>query len=153
MKNDNELYRNYYNAYKSDYDTNNELTEKKKKKYDYEQFVFDDEINNESKLDEKTKKLKLTKLSKWIKVSEERLNETLNTITEAKSNGLKINVDGKEITLDKAESLLKDIGSGKINGHEFKEKFNDIIDDLIPVLDKSTKNGQNPITVERNYKA
>ena len=55
MKNVNELYRNYYNAYKSDYDTNNELTEKKKKKYHYEQFVFDDEINKESKLDEKTK--------------------------------------------------------------------------------------------------
>ena len=29
-------------------------------------------ISKESKLDEKTKELKLTKLPKWIKVSEER---------------------------------------------------------------------------------
>ena len=138
MKNVNELYKNYYNSYKSDYDTDDELTENKKKKYDYEQFVLGDEINKESKLDEQTKELKLTKLLKWIKVSEKRFNEILNTITEAKNNGLKINVDGKEITLDKAESLLKDIGSRKINGHKFKEKFNDIVDDVIPVLDKST---------------
>ena len=138
MKNVNELYKNYYNAYKSDYDTDDELTENKKKKYDYEQFVLGDEINKESKLDEKTKELKLTKLLKWIKVDEKRFNEILNTITEAKNNGLKINVDGKEITLDKAESLPKDIDSRKINGHEFKEKFNDIVNDVIPILDKST---------------
>ena len=68
-------------------------------------------------------------------------------------------MDGREITLDKAESLLKDVGSGKINRHEFKEKYNDVIDDVIPILDKSTftKNEQNMIrnfvTVERNYKA
>ena len=137
MKNVNELYKNYYNSYKSDYDTDDELTENKKKKYDYKQFVLGDEINKESKLDEQTKELKLTKLLKWIKVSEKRFNEILNTITEAKNNGLKINLDGKEITLDKAESLLKDIGSRKINGHKFKEMFNDIVDDVIPVLDKS----------------
>ena len=31
MKNVHELYKNYYNAYKSDYDTDNELKEDKKK--------------------------------------------------------------------------------------------------------------------------
>ena len=64
MKNVNELYKNQYNSYKSDYDTDDELTENKKKKYDYEQFVLGDEINKESKLDEQTKELKLTKLLK-----------------------------------------------------------------------------------------
>ena len=64
MKNVNELYKNQYNSYKSDYDTDDELTENKKKKYDYEQFVLGDEINKESKLDETTKELKLTKLLK-----------------------------------------------------------------------------------------
>ena len=56
---------------------------------------------------------------------------------------------GKEITLDKAESLLKDVRSGKINRHEFKEKYNDIIDDVIPIFDKSafTKNEQNMIEI------
>ena len=55
MKNVDELYKNYFNSYKSDYDTDDELTEDKKKKYDYKQFELDDEINKESKLDEKTK--------------------------------------------------------------------------------------------------
>ena len=61
MKNVNELYKKYYNAYKSDYDAdNNELKKDKKKKFDYKQFELDDEINKESKLDEKTKELELT---------------------------------------------------------------------------------------------
>ena len=33
MKNVDELYKKYYNAYKSDYDTDDELKEDKKKKY------------------------------------------------------------------------------------------------------------------------
>ena len=58
-------------------------------------------------------------LPKWIKVSEKRFNETLSTVTETKNNGFKTNVDGTEIALDNAESLLKGIGSGKINKREF----------------------------------
>ena len=63
-------------------------------------------------------------LPKWVKVSKKRFNEILSTITEAKNNGLKINVDGREITLDKAESFLKGIGSEEIDGCEFKENYN-----------------------------
>ena len=37
MKHFNELYEKYYNAYKNDHDTN-ELSEAKKKKFDYKQF-------------------------------------------------------------------------------------------------------------------
>ena len=40
-------------------------------------------------------------------------NEILSTITKAKEDGLKTNVDGGEITLDSAESLLKGIASKK----------------------------------------
>ena len=58
-------------------------------------------------------------LPKWINISEERFNEILSTITEAKNNGLKINVDGREITLDKVESLVKGVGSEKIDKREF----------------------------------
>ena len=43
-------------------------------------------------------------LPKWVNVGEERFNEILSTVTEAKNNGLKINVDGREITLDNVES-------------------------------------------------
>ena len=58
-------------------------------------------------------------LLKWVKVSEEIFNEILSIVTEAKKNGFKTNVDGREITLDNAESLLKGIGSGKIDRSEF----------------------------------
>ena len=138
MKNVYKLYKNYYNAYKSNFDTNDESTEDKKKKFNYKQFKIDNTISKESKLDEKTKELKLTELPKWIKVSEKRFNEILSRTTKAKNNGFKINVDGNEITLDKAESLLEDVGSRKIDGHEFKEKYNSIVDDVEKILNKET---------------
>ena len=47
------------------------------------------------------------KLPKWVNLSKERFNEILSINTKAKSNGLKTNVDGRGITLDNAESLLK----------------------------------------------
>ena len=39
-------------------------------------------------------------------------------------------MDGREFTLDNAESLLKGKGSGKINKREFKKKYSNIADDL-----------------------
>ena len=56
MKNLDELYKKYYDAYKSDYETHNELNEAKKKKFDYKQFGLVDKTDKESKLDEETKK-------------------------------------------------------------------------------------------------
>ena len=76
-------------------------------------------------------------LPKWVNVSEERFNEILSTVTEAKNNGLRTNVDGKEITLDNAESLVKGVGSGKIDKREFKKKYNDIADDVEKILNRS----------------
>ena len=43
----------------------------------------------------------------------------LSTVTEAKNNRFNNNVDGREITVDNAESLLKGAGSGKIDTREF----------------------------------
>ena len=54
-------------------------------------------------------------LPKQVNVSKERFNDRLSTVTEAKNNGFKTNVDGREITLDNAESLLKGVGSEKID--------------------------------------
>ena len=129
MKNVDELYKNYYNAYKIDFDTDDELAENKKKKFNYKQFKLDDIISA------KSDKLKLPK---WVKVSEKRFNEILSIFTEAKNNGLKANVDGEEIALDKAECLLKDMSSKKMNGHEFKEKYNDIAEDVKKILNKQS---------------
>ena len=59
MKNVDELYKKYYNTYKNDYDTDDELKEDKKEKFDYKRFELGDEINKESKLDEKTKQFEI----------------------------------------------------------------------------------------------
>ena len=49
-------------------------------------------------------------LPEWVNVSGKRFNEILSTVTKAKNEGLRTNVDGRKITLDNAESLLKDLG-------------------------------------------
>ena len=57
MKNVDELYEKYYDAHKSDDDTDDALNEAKKKKIDYKQFKFGDK---------KGKKSKPTALPKWL---------------------------------------------------------------------------------------
>ena len=54
MKNVDELYEKYYNAYKNDYDNDDELSEGKKKKFDYKQFELFDKTDKKLKLDEET---------------------------------------------------------------------------------------------------
>ena len=65
MKNVDELDKKYYNAYKSDYDTD-ELNQAKKKRFDYKQFELVDKTHEELKVDEETKDSKLTALPKWL---------------------------------------------------------------------------------------
>ena len=69
----------------------------------------------------------------------------MSTVTEAKNNGLRINANGREILLDNVESLLKGVGSGKIDKHVFKNKYKNIVDDVKkilnrPILTRSKKN-------------
>ena len=52
-------------------------------------------------------------LPKWVKISKKRFNEILSIVTTAKNNRFSTNVDGREVTLDNAESLLKDLGNRK----------------------------------------
>ena len=66
-------------------------------------------------------------LLKWVKVREEVFNKILNTVTEAKNKGFKANANGREITLDNAESLLKGLGSGLIDCQEFFKKSTTIL--------------------------
>ena len=48
MKNADELYKKYYNAYKTGYDTDDELKGAKKKHFDHKQFELGEKINKES---------------------------------------------------------------------------------------------------------
>ena len=49
------------------------------------------------------------------KCKQKRFKQILSTITETKNNGSKTNTDEIEITLDNTESLLKGVGSGKMD--------------------------------------
>ena len=77
-------------------------------------------------------------LPNWVGISGKRFNEILSTVTKAKNEGLRTNVDGREITLDNTESLLKDLGNGILNWLEFKNRYNNIIDDIESIADKPT---------------
>ena len=76
-------------------------------------------------------------LPKWVKVSEERFNEIVSTVTKGKNEGLKTNVDGREITLDNTENLLKDLGNGILDGHEFKNRYNNTVYDVEANVNKA----------------
>ena len=136
MNNVEDLYNELYYIYKDKYNEEEfNLNKKNKKNFGYKKLRLTD--NYYESEDGKASQPGGLVLPKWIKTNEKRFNEILSIVSEARNNGLKISVGGREITLDKAESLLKDTGSGKINRHEFKEKYNNIIDDVILILDKS----------------
>ena len=60
----------------------------------------------------------------------------------------KTNVDGREITLDYAESLLKGIASGKIKGNELKREYNNIVDNVEAIVQKPMLTRRQEKTVE-----
>ena len=47
------------------------------------------------------------------------MGEKLRQIIKKGNEGLKTSVDGREITLDNKERLLKDLGNEILDGHEF----------------------------------
>ena len=75
-------------------------------------------------------------LLKWVKVSGKRFNEILSAFTKAKNDGLETNAGGRKITVDKAESLLKDLVYGKIDDREFKKEYSNIVNDANAILKK-----------------
>ena len=98
MNNAEDFYNELYYIYKDKYNKEiSNLNTTDKKKISYKKLKPTD--NYYESEDEEASQAE--KLAKWIKVSEKRFNEILNTITEAKNNGLKANINGKEITLDK----------------------------------------------------
>ena len=44
----------------------------------------------------------------------------------------------KKITLNNTESLLKDLGNGLVDGHEFKNRYNDIADDIEAIVNTAS---------------
>ena len=94
------------------------------------------------------------RLPKWVKVNKKRFNEILSTVTKAKNEGFRVNVDGIEITPDNTISLLKDLGNGLADGHEFKNRYNDIVDDTKAIVNKaSIPRNQKKKRKSKNYVA
>ena len=130
MKNVDNLYKNYYNTYKSDFDTNDELTEDKKKKLNYKQFEIDNKISEELKLDEKTKELELTKLPKWLS-SKNDFNEAKKLINDirADTNEVKSSSGDKKVFNDFNE-LVNDMQNKKTRRRSTIKKIRNVIFDL-----------------------
>ena len=110
MKNVDELYEKYYNTYKSDYETDDELNEAKKKKFDRNQFKLVDKTDKELKLDEETKELKLTALPKCLR-SKNDFNEATKLINNIKAdtiNDISKNLK-KEDAIKRMEKSISDL--------------------------------------------
>ena len=105
MKNADELYEKYYNAYKSDCDTDDELKQDKQKKFDYKQFELDDEINKESKLIE---------LPEWLS-SRNNFNEARKLINEIRADTNKVESSpGDKKVFNDLNGLINDIQNKKL---------------------------------------
>ena len=89
------------------------------------------------------------KSPKWVKVNKKGFNEIPSKVTKAESEGLRTNVDGREITLDNIENLLKDLGNGILDGHEFKNRCNDIANDVEAIINNSiiTRNQEKMVKI------
>ena len=130
MKNVDELYKKYYNGYKNDYDTDDELNETKKKKIDYKQFELFDKTDKKLTLDEETKKdeeSKLTKLPKWFG-SKNDFKRALKLIedTRVDKNNVKLSSSYKNV-FNNLGKLINDIKSQKNARKKTIEKIKNIV--------------------------
>ena len=140
MKNIDELYKKYYNAYKSDYDTDDELKGAKKKNFDHKQFELGDEVKKESKLDEKTKELELTELPEWLS-SKDDFDEARKLINNIGSDTNKVKSSSDdEKAFNDLNGLINDIQNKKIKTKSAIKKLRKkIVSDLDQQRQKKKK--------------
>ena len=154
------LYDELVNIYKKEYD---QVFNSKDKdwiqKHDYKNLKDLDYRRDQSQPDQSQRDQSQPDqqvLPKWVKVTKNRFNEIWSIVTEVKKNKLKTSLDGKEFTLDDAESLLEGIINRKTNGSEAKERYNNIDDDIFIILKSKVtknqkKNNKHFNTVRRNF--
>ena len=133
MKNDDELYEKYYNAYKNDYDNDDKLSEGKKKKFDYKQFELFDKTDQKLTLDGETKKdeeSKLDALSKWLH-SKNDFKEAIKLPEDirADTNNFKSSSGDKKV-FNNLDKLINDIKNKKNTRKNTIEKIKNIGSDL-----------------------
>ena len=127
------LYEKYYNAYKNDYDNDDELSEAKNKKIDYKQFELFDKTDEKSILDGETKKdeeSKLTELPKWLH-SKNDFKEAIKLIEDirADTNNVKWSSGDKKV-FNNLDKLINDIKNRKTTRKNTIAKIKNIVSDL-----------------------
>ena len=60
-------------------------------------------------------------LPKWVNISEKKFNQILSTVTKAKNEGLRTNVDGREIQKNLQSKSIKVQSTLFKNGNNFYE--------------------------------
>ena len=133
MKNVDELYKKYYNFYKNDFDNDDELSEAKKKKFDYKQFELFDKTDKKLKLDGETKKdeeSKLTELPKWLH-SKNDFKKAIKLIEDirADTNNVKSSSGDKKV-FNNLDKLINDIKNKETTRKNTIEKIKNIVFDL-----------------------
>ena len=133
MKNVDELYKKYYNFYKNDFDNDDELSEAKKKKFDYKQFELFDKTEKELTLDGKTKKNKkpkLTALPKWL-YSKNDFIEAIKLIEDIKVDKNNVKPNGDKKVFNDLNELINNIKNSKTKKKKVTiNKIRDIVSDL-----------------------
>ena len=133
MKNLDELDEKYYNGYTNDYkNDDDELSEAKKKKFDYRKFEVSDKTDKKSKLDGETKndeEPKLTALPKWLHSKNDfkkaiKLTEDIN----ADTNNVKSRSGDKKV-FNNLDKLINDIKK-KTTRKNTIEKIKNIVSGL-----------------------
>ena len=121
MKNIDKLYEKYYDTYKNDYDTEDELNKAKEKKFDYKQFELADKKSEESKL---------TALSKWLSFKND-FNKAIKLIEDirADKNNVKSSSGDKKVFNDLNESI-NDIKDNKTTKKSAIKKTKNIVSHL-----------------------
>ena len=133
MKNVDELYKKYYNFYKNDFDNDDELSEAKKKKFDYKQVELFDKTEKELTLDGKTKKNKkpkLTALPKWL-YSKNDFIEAIKLIEDIKVDKNNVKPNGDKKVFNDLNELINKIKNSKTKKQKVTiNKIRDIVSDL-----------------------
>ena len=110
------------------------LKAKRKKKHDYKNlkdlgYQVDKVKKDEAEKVKEDEYQTDQKLPPWIKVPKSRFNEIKDAITRSNESRLMTSIGKKKITLKKAEKLLEDIISGKIDKKECIKSYNSIAND------------------------
>ena len=96
-------------------------------KLDNKKFQLDDEINKESKLDEKTEELKLAELPERMIVSKKRFDMIKYVVQNARKNNLQPRPQHSiSISFDESNRLIQDIAYGDITYEEALNKMDGI---------------------------